>query len=45
MKELHSLTLNRTGNDPFGFRIIGGKDQGQTFKVSRTYLPLCIIRF
>ena len=33
-KQIHKLTLTR--EDPkkrFGFRIIGGKDEGQTFKV------------
>ena len=33
MKEIHNVTLNRTGKEPFGFRIIGGKDQGKTFQV------------
>ena len=34
-KTIHNLTLNReNSNKNFGFRIIGGKDEGQTFKVS-----------
>lgn len=35
-KQIHKLTLTR--DDPkkrFGFRIIGGKDEGQTFKVEK----------
>jgi len=35
MKEIHKLTLRRSGREPFGFRIIGGNDQGQTFKVEK----------
>jgi len=35
MKEIHRLTLKRTGKEPYGFRIIGGKDEGQTFKVEK----------
>jgi len=35
MKEIHQLTLSRTGNEPFGFRIVGGKEQGRTFKVEK----------
>ena len=38
MKQLHDLTLNRSSSkEAFGFRIIGGKDEGQTFKVSIKY--------
>ena len=37
MKEIHNVTLNRTGKEPFGFRIIGGKDQGKTFQVITYY--------
>ena len=33
-KQIHQLTLTREDpKKPFGFRIIGGKDEGQTFKV------------
>ena len=32
-KKIHNLKLQREGNDPFGFRIIGGVDQGKTFQV------------
>jgi len=35
MKEIHQLTLKRTGKEPYGFRLIGGKDEGQTFKVEK----------
>jgi len=35
MKEIHNVTLNRTGKEPFGFRIIGGKDQGKTFQIEK----------
>ena len=34
MKEIHNLVLKKTGNEPFGFRIIGGKDAGLSFKAS-----------
>ena len=38
MKQLHDLTLNRSSSkEAFGFRIIGGKDLGQTFKVRFKY--------
>ena len=34
MKQLHDLVMTRTSSrEAFGFRIIGGKDEGQTFKV------------
>ena len=34
-KTIHNLTLKReNSNRNWGFRIIGGKDEGQTFKVS-----------
>ena len=33
MKSIHNITLNRVGKEPFGFRIIGGTDQGKTFQV------------
>ena len=33
MKEIHQLTLSRHADEPYGFRIIGGKEQGRTFKV------------
>ena len=40
-KTIHNLTLNReNSNKNFGFRIIGGKDEGQTFKVSIGYFLL-----
>jgi len=35
MKEIHQLTLSRHGDQPFGFRIIGGKEQGRTFKIEK----------
>jgi hypothetical protein len=34
VKQIHNLVLTRNGNEPFGFRIIGGKDEGLSFKVS-----------
>jgi len=35
-KQIHNLTLTRDDpKKPFGFRIIGGKDEGQTFKVEK----------
>jgi len=35
-KQIHQLTLTREDpKKPFGFRIIGGKDEGQTFKVEK----------
>lgn len=34
-KQIHQLTLTKESNVPFGFRIIGGKDEGQTFKVEK----------
>ena len=33
VKEIHNLVVNRRQNEPFGFRIIGGKDEGLSFKV------------
>ena len=37
-KTIHNLTLKReNSNRNWGFRIIGGKDEGQTFKVSNFY--------
>ena len=34
VKVLHELVLTRTSpKEAWGFRIIGGKDEGQTFKV------------
>ena len=33
MKSLHNVTLKRVGKEPWGFRIIGGVDQGKTFQV------------
>lgn len=35
MKSLHDVTLKRVGKEPFGFRIIGGKDQGKTFQIEK----------
>lgn len=36
MKQLHDLVMTRTSSrEAFGFRIIGGKDEGQTFKVEK----------
>ena len=37
-KQIHNLTLNKENTQAWGFRIIGGKDEGQTFKVS------CVLR-
>jgi hypothetical protein len=38
MKQLHDLVLTRTSSrEAFGFRIIGGKDEGQTFKVNLVF--------
>ena len=39
-KEICNLTLSResgTANQNWGFRIIGGTDQGQTYKVSHSW--------
>lgn len=34
-KQIHNLVLSRRNrNEAFGFRIIGGKDEGLSFKVS-----------
>ena len=38
MKEIHNLVLRKTGNEPFGFRIIGGKDAGLSFKASTSII-------
>jgi len=35
MKSLHNITLKRVGKEPFGFRIIGGTDQGKTFQIEK----------
>jgi len=35
MKSIHNITLNRVGKEPFGFRIIGGTDQGKTFQIEK----------
>ena len=37
MKQMHNLVMTKKGgqNEAWGFRIIGGKDEGQTFKVSK----------
>ena len=36
MKQIHNLVLTRShAKEAFGFRIIGGKEQGLTFKVRR----------
>lgn len=32
-KTIHNVVLNRRSKEPFGFRIIGGKDEGLSFKV------------
>ena len=32
-KQIVNMVLNRQGKEPFGFRIIGGKDEGLTVKV------------
>ena len=37
-KKIHNLKLQREGNDPFGFRIIGGVDQGKTFQVDYIFI-------
>ena len=35
VKQIHNLVLNRANaKEAFGFRIIGGKEQGLTFKVN-----------
>jgi len=34
-KSLHNCTLKKVGNEPFGFRIIGGTDQGKTFQIEK----------
>ncbi len=40
-KQIHTLTLTKDNNQiKFGFRIIGGKDEGQTFKVLSSHFPL-----
>ncbi len=33
-KTIHNVVLNRQPREPFGFRIIGGKDEGLSFKVN-----------
>jgi hypothetical protein len=33
MKQIHSIVINRKPREAFGFRIIGGKDEGLSFKV------------
>jgi len=35
MKSLHNVTLKRVGKEPWGFRIIGGVDQGKTFQIEK----------
>ena len=36
VKQIHNLVLTRShAKEAFGFRIIGGKEQGLTFKVRR----------
>lgn len=35
VKQIHNLVLSRKGTEPFGFRIIGGKDEGLSFKVGK----------
>ena len=42
-KSLHHVSLKRVGKEPWGFRIIGGKDQGKTFQVHLIYLTLLLI--
>lgn len=37
-KEIHTLCLNKTANEPWGFRIIGGKDEGITFKIEKVVI-------
>ncbi len=38
VKQIHNLVLTRAStNEAFGFRIIGGKDEGLSFKV-RTHM-------
>jgi len=34
-KSIHNCTLKKAGNEPFGFRIIGGTDQGKTFQIEK----------
>ena len=42
-KSLHHVSLKRVGKEPWGFRIIGGKDQGKTFQVHLIYLKMRLI--
>lgn len=35
MKTILDITLKRTGKEPFGFRLIGGTDQGKTFQIEK----------
>ena len=41
VKQIHNLVLTRShAKEAFGFRIIGGKEQGLTFKVRRLHMML-----
>ena len=44
-KSLHHVSLKRVGKEPWGFRIIGGKDQGKTFQVHLIYPKFLLIPF
>ena len=42
VKQIHNLVLTRShAKEAFGFRIIGGKEQGLTFKVRGLRMILC----
>ncbi|TRY67035.1 hypothetical protein TCAL_03471 [Tigriopus californicus] len=35
MKEIHQFVLTKQSNEPFGFRLIGGKDEGLSLKIEK----------
>ena len=44
VKQIHNLVLTRShAKEAFGFRIIGGKEQGLTFKVRRLHMMLVFL--
>ena len=44
VKQIHNLVLTRShAKEAFGFRIIGGKEQGLTFKVRRLHMMLIFL--
>ena len=44
VKQIHNLVLTRShAKEAFGFRIIGGKEQGLTFKVRRIHMMLIFL--